>query len=227
MKKSNKIMLTASLCAGLACAVSLARAAGGHYAVDDAALLEPRQCQLETWFDREAGDARRLLHVGPSCRVGAVEVGLNLDRVRLGDSSMTTVMGPQLKWAGAVTEQLSIGVAAAANWQSHAPRYLGSTLVVPVSLQLSDQWLAHINVGRDFRARQSDSSRAGAALEWSPNTTWSVIGERFRDGGANHWRLGGRWSVTPSMSLDLSRAQGLGSKPPPWWTLGLNVVIDH
>jgi len=227
MKKTHKTLLAVSAGAWLFCTASAANAAGGHYAVDDAAILEPGQCQLETWFDREAGHVGRLLHVGPACRVGSLEVGLNLDRVHLGDASATTVTGPQLKWAGVVTEQLSIGLAAAANWQSHAPRYLGSTLVVPISLQLSEQWLAHVNVGRDFRAGQADSSRAGAALEWAPNTTWSVIGERFRDGGANHWRLGGRWNLTPSLSLDLSRAQDLRPESPAWWTLGLNVVIDR
>lgn len=227
MKKTNKIFVAGCLCAGLSGTALPARAAGGHYAVDDAATLESGQCQVETWFDREDGGTRRLLHIGPACRIGSVEVGLNLDRVRLGDSSTTTVVGPQIKWATAVTEQLSLGLAVSANWQSGAPRYLGSMLVVPVSMQLSEQWLAHVNVGRDFRPGPTDSSRAGAALEWIPNAAWSVIGECFRDSGTKLWRLGGRWTLTQSVSLDLSRTQGLGTKPPAWWTLGLNVVIDR
>nr|WP_316641665.1 hypothetical protein [uncultured Roseateles sp.] len=227
MKKTNKTFPAMALCAWLAGTASPASAAGGHYAVDDAAILEPGQCQLETWLEREAGNARRLLHVGPACRLGPVEIGLNLDRVRLGSSSTTSVLGPQLKWARALTEQLSIGLAAAASWQHHAPHYLGSTLVVPISYQLSDRWLAHINIGRDFRAGQADGSRAGAALEWSPDAAWSLIGERFRDSGANSWRLGGRWNLTPSLSLDLSRAKGLGPRPPAWWSLGLNAVVDR
>ncbi|MFG6455269.1 hypothetical protein [Roseateles sp. BYS96W] len=227
MKKTNKIYLAVSLCACLAATATPARAAGGHFAVDDAAILETGQCQLETWFDREAGNARRALHVGPACRIGSAEIGLNLDRVRPGDSSGISIMGPQVKWARAVTEQLSIGLAAAANWQSQTPRYVGSTLVVPVTFQMSDPWLVHVNVGRDFRPGQADSSRAGVALEWSPETAWSVTGERYRDGGRNHWRLGGRWNLTHCLSLDLSRAQHLDAGTPAWWTLGLNVVIDR
>ncbi|MEY4563901.1 MAG: hypothetical protein RLZZ618_3178 [Pseudomonadota bacterium] len=195
--------------------------------MDDAAILETGQCQLETWFDREAGTARRLLHIGPACRVGAFEVGLNVDRVRSNDSSRITFMGPQLKWAKAVTEQVSIGLVAAATRQSRSPSHMGSSLVVPVSVQVSDPWLVHINAGRDFRADQADGNRAGAAVEWAPSATWSVTGERFRDSGANHWRVGGRWNPTKILSLDLSRTQPLCAEQPTWWTLGLNVVIDR
>ena len=76
-QRTTLAALTSSLAA-----VSSAQAAGGHHAVDDAALLEPGQCQVETWFDHELGGERRLLHVGPGCRVGAVEFGLNFDRAR-------------------------------------------------------------------------------------------------------------------------------------------------
>ena len=96
-----------------------------------------------------------------------------------------------------------------------------------MSLQLSPQWLAHVNLGRDFRAGQPDGQRAGAALEWAPNELLSLIGERFRDGGLNRWRLGLRWNLTPALSLDLSRAQGLGTQPSAWWTLGLNLGIQR
>lgn len=54
-----------------------AQAAGGHPAVDDANLLEPGQCKLELWGERESGAARTLVHAGPGCRVGAVELGLS------------------------------------------------------------------------------------------------------------------------------------------------------
>ncbi len=224
MRKTNKIFLTASLCAWLAGAASSSLAAGGHFAVDDAAILEPGQCQLETWFDRETERAQRLLHVGPACRLGAVEVGLNIDRVRQGTSSTSTILAPQVKWALALTEQIGIGLIGVANAQDRSPRYLGSTLVVPVSIQVSEQWLVHVNVGRDFRAEQTDGNRAGAALEWAPNAIVSVIGEHFREDGATHRRLGGRWNLTQATSLDLSRAQSLGARPPAWWTLGLNTA---
>ena len=70
---------------GLACLLGpgpKAWAAGGHYAVDDAVILEPEACQVEFWIDKAADGRGTLLHAGPACRVGPVELGLNLDGVR-------------------------------------------------------------------------------------------------------------------------------------------------
>jgi hypothetical protein len=58
----------AALAGALACAPS-AHAAGGHHAVDDASILEPGQCQVESWVDRENGGNRSTLHAGTACRV--------------------------------------------------------------------------------------------------------------------------------------------------------------
>lgn len=110
-----------------------AHAAGGHHAVDDAALLEPGQCQLETWWDRETGGTRTLLHAGPACRIGTVELGLNLDRLRLDGTGTTTVAGTQIKWARPVHDSWSAGVVIGLAAQDHAPRFIGSTVVVPVT----------------------------------------------------------------------------------------------
>ena len=57
-----------------------AHAAGGHHAVDDAALLDVGKCKVEGWLERETGGTRTLAHAGAGCRVGPVELGLNLDK---------------------------------------------------------------------------------------------------------------------------------------------------
>lgn len=214
------------MAAGLAVGTS-ARAAGGHHAVDDAAQLEPGQCQFETWGDRERGGARTLLHVGPSCRVGPVEVGLNVDRLRLGGTGTTTVTGAQVKWARGIQDGWSAGVVFSLAAQDQAPRYLGSTVVVPVTWQATETLLIHANIGRELRHDQQDTARAGLALEWSPLAPLSFVAERFREGGANFWRAGARWSLVPSLNLDLSHARGQQSGAPAWWTLGLTWVFDR
>ena len=112
--------------------------------MDDAALLEPGQCQVETWADRERGGARTLVHLGPACRVGPVELGLNLDRVRQTGEGAVVVAGPQLKWAVPLTASLSAGVALAAAWQDGSgPRFVGSTVVVPITWQAADTLAVH------------------------------------------------------------------------------------
>jgi len=203
-----------------------ARAAGGHHAVDDASILEPGQCQVESWADREAGGARSLQHVGPACRVGGVELGLNVDRVLLAGAGITSV-GPQLKWATALDERFSAGLVLSTAWQDHAPRHVGSTLVVPLTWQAADTLLVHLNAGRDFRRHEADSARAGAALEWAPRADWSFVAERFHESRADYWRAGARWLLAPAVNIDLSRARGLGAAAPAWWTLGLTWTFDR
>jgi hypothetical protein len=222
----RQLLVFGVLAAGLSTGAPT-RAAGGHHAVDDAALLEPGQCQLETWWDRESGGARTLLHAGPACRVGPVEVGLNFDRVRLGGAGTTSTAGAQVKWARSVRDGWSAGVVFGIGAQDRSPGYLGSTLLVPVTWQTTETLLTHLNVGRDFRNGHPGSNRAGLALEWSPLTAWSFVAERFRESGTNFWRAGARWSFHPSMSLDFSRARGLGGSAPAWWTLGLTWVFDR
>jgi len=42
-------------------------------------MLDVGKCKLVGWAERETGGARSLYHLGNGCRVGPVELGLNLD----------------------------------------------------------------------------------------------------------------------------------------------------
>jgi hypothetical protein len=215
------------LAAGLLLLVARAHAAGGHHSVDDAALLEPGQCQVEVWTDRADQHARSLLHAGTACRVGPVELGVNGERTRLGSVGAVVSAGPQVKWAQPLTPSLRVGAVLAATWQDTSPHFAGSSLVFPVTWQAHDTLQLHVNLGRDFLHGAADLSRAGAALEWAPLPAWSFVAERFREGGGNFLRAGTRYAVNPNVSLDLSRARGLGGSAPAWWTLGVNYVFDR
>lgn len=217
--------LTAALLYGAA--LPGAQAAGGHHALEDAALLETGKCQVEVWSDRYNGGQRSLWHVGPACRVGPVELGLNFDRAREDGMGRTGSVVSQLKWATPLNDRWSTGLVLGAGWQDRSPGYLGSSLIVPLTWQPADRWMVHANAGRDFRHRQPDSNRAGLGVEWAATSAWTLVGERFREGGAGFYRLGTRWSLDPSLSIDLSRASGLGGGAPAWWTLGVNWVFDR
>jgi hypothetical protein len=217
----------AALAAVLLTHAAHAAAAGGHHSVDDAARIEPGHCQVETWFDRERGNARALLHVGPACRVGPVDIGLNVDRVRLDGVGTTTALGLEVKWARALSERWSVGVVLASIGQDRSPHLVGSSVIVPVTWQAGETVRAHVDIGRDFRHRERDTARAGLALEWAPTQAASFVAERFREGGLDFWRAGARWSVTSSTSVDLSRAENLHGAPSPWWTIGVNWVFER
>jgi hypothetical protein len=197
-----------------------AQAAGGHHAVDDAAILEPGQCQTELWL--EQADGRRLEHVGPACRLGSVEVGLNLDRGRLSGAPGLRSGGPQLKWAGELTPTLSIGAVWSATWQSVRPHLAGQSLLIPLTWAPRDDVAIHLNLGRDLRHQATDLTRRGVALEWLPHPQWQGLAEWFDDGQRTHRRLGLRHLVSEQLSLDLSRAAPVGQGRDAWWTVGLN-----
>lgn len=204
--------------------VSAAHAAGGHHAIDDAALLDPGQCQLETWWDRETGGARTLLHAGPGCRLGPVEIGASLDHTRLDYAGSTAIAGLQVKWARKLDDHWSVGIAAGTSAQGRAPRYVGSTVIVPITWQATSTLLAHANIGRDFRRGEADTFRGGVAVEWAPLNKWSFVAEHFKEFGSSFRRGGVRWTLSPAASIDLSRARATSANSAAWWTLGLTWV---
>jgi hypothetical protein len=159
-------------CATLLGALSGPAAAGGHFAIDDAALLDAGQCQVDAWIESEARADRSLFHAGPSCGLGpSRSASVGIDCVRASADSPTATSA-QVKWAVGITETLSVGAAAAAYWQAASPRYLGTSLVIPISWRISDSLQTHVNLGRDFLHGGPNPTRAGVAVEWQPVSGW-------------------------------------------------------
>ena len=213
----------------LACAATIttAHAAGGHHAVDDANMLDEGQCKLELWAERETGGSRALVHAGPGCRVGPVELDLNIDRQKFSGLAATTTFSPQVKWATSLNDQLNIGLVAGSSFSSQSPRYTGSTLYIPLTWHASDALLAHVNWGRDFQRGAPGQARGGVALEWAASAEWSFVVERFFQAGVSSARVGARWALMPGVSLDIGRASTLGPAGPTWATVGVNWQFDR
>ena len=210
------------------CMVSLsARAAGGHHAVDDAAMLDVGKCKLEGWAERETGGARTLHHLGTGCRVGPVELGLNFDKEKQTPLDAATSFGPQIKWAFPLNDVLSVGVVASAKFNSQSPRYASSTVVLPLSWRATDTLSAHANWGRNFLRGGLGQPRGGVSLEWAPTSDVSLVAERFREGANNSTRLGARYALTPDFKLDISRARSLHAGGVSWWTAGVIWEFDR
>jgi hypothetical protein len=200
-------------------------AAGGHFAVDDAAILDVGTCLIETWWER-ADRAGSLLHLGPACRVGPVELALNADRIQPRDGAPQTPVGPQVKWAASIDDRISIGLAALVAWQGSEPHYAGASLYAPLTLRIADALLLNVNIGRDWLRDRPPRSRAGASLEWEATPEWTFIGERFRQYGGDFARLGVQWRQSNSLVFDLSRARGVDGSSLRTWTLGANWTFD-
>ena len=224
MKRCVRLL---GLFAGLGAVSLSAHAAGGHHAVDDAAVLDAGKCKLEGWVERETGGSRTLLHLGTGCRVGPVELGLNLDREKQSGSDAATSFGPQIKWAYPLSEVLSIGAVGSVKFNSQAPHYASSTLVIPLTWRATETLSAHANYGRNFLRGGVGQPRGGVSLEWAPISSLSLVAERFREAANNSTRLGARYAVTPDVKLDISHARSLHAGGVSWWTAGLVWEFDR
>lgn len=211
-------------CAVLACLSQAAcvQAAGGHHAVDDAPMLAPGECQFEAWAEPVA--SRQALHLGPACRVGAVEWGLALDRTSPHGEPALRSVGLQAKWATELWPSLSVGLAWSAAWQSVPPHGAGQALLLPVSWAATPTLTLHLNLGRDFKPGARDATRRGVALELLADPQWQALVEGWDDGARSYRRLGLRYVASSQLSLDLSHAGALRGPSDGWWTLGLTWV---
>lgn len=198
--------------------------AAGHFDVDDASTLDPGQCQYETWWGRTGVEPVTGFHFGPACRVGAVELGLNFDRTSVAGAHSVTG-GPQLKWnfyGQAPDAPFSAAVSMGAVFDLKRGGRAGGQFVVPVTWRPLESLQVHANLGADWASGTgARTSRAGAALEWALNDTVSFIAERNR--ASNVWtsRVGGRFSLTPLISVDVS-ASRTGPQGVRGFVIGLN-----
>jgi len=206
---------------------SVGAQAAGHFDVDDAGTLDPGQCQYETWWGRTGVEPITGFHIGPACRVGPVELGLNIDRLSVqGVHSITA--GPQLKWTflgQAADAPLSAAVSMGTVSDLRRGGRMGGQFVVPVTWRPVDSLQLHANLGADWALGTGvRTPRGGAAVEWAINDTVSLIAERNRASGLWTSRIGGRFSLTPLISVDISasRTKPLGERSVRGFVIGLN-----
>jgi len=206
---------------GLGLASGSAGAAGGHHAVDDAALLEAGHCGPETWWTH-GQDGTNLLHAGVNCRVGPVELGGATEHAH-GPGGSQTAWNLEVKWARELFEGFSVGIDVQPGTQPQGrPRFDTTKAVALATWQLAEPLKLHLNLGRDFIGGGGNQARGGVALEWAPTGRWSLLAERYLEGGTHYLRGGVRWAPSDAWSLDFSRAQRLGGPAPSTWTVGLN-----
>lgn len=211
-----------TIVAGLAFS-AIASAAGGHFDVDDAAIVETGHCQYEAWLARAPSAALPATpaHLGSGCRVGPLELGFNLDR--LSNSSDSVVFaGPQLKWvADPLVGALSAGIAWSAVRDLKRGGRLAHTAYVPLTWAPDDRIALNANLGADWDFDGTRTLRVGASGEWIVHERLTLIGERVKFAGAWTSRLGARFILSPAISFDLSAAR-VGQGATRVYVIGLN-----
>ena len=199
--------------------------AAGHFDVDDASTLDPGQCQYETWWGRTGVEPVTGFHFGPACRVGPVELGLNFDRTSVSGVHSVTG-GPQLKWnfyGQAADAPFSAAVSMGAVFDLKRGGRAGGQFVVPLTWRPLESLQIHANAGADWaNGTGARTPRGGIGVEWALNDTVSLIAERNRAAGLWTSRIGGRFSFTPLISLDVS-----ASRTGPRHVRGVAVGLNH
>lgn len=202
-------------------------AAGGHYAVDDAEVMEDGRCKIESWYQRFSG-AGRLLHLGAACGVGPLELGAATEPQRE-DGASTASHALGVKWATPVAPGLSAGLSATPVWQAHSrPRFQGTAANALLTWTPAENWRLHANLGRDFVRRGDDQARGGTAIDWTPGGgAWQLAAERYRQQGGHFVRAGLRWTSDSHWIVDLSRAVKRRGQGESVWTVGLTREFDR
>lgn len=191
---------------------------GGQFEVDDATLLAPQRCQVESWALR--GEALRLAHVGSGCRLGPVEVALAAERLA-DDAQRDAIVGAQVKWATALAPQFDIGLLASGTRDTTRGVNLW-TAYAPLTWTASDEVQVHANLGGD-RLGDRWTRRLGVAAEWALASHFTLLAERLWAFDAAATRLGARLVLSAAASIDFSGASVSGSGNRIW---GLGLTFE-
>jgi len=205
----------------LSTAAAGASAAGGHFDVDDATMLAPGHCQVETWLIAGRSPALHVAHLGPACNFAGVEWGFNADRIRL-DDLRADAWGPQAKWVTElVDKRLAMGGVLALTWRDGGPDRPLVTAYVPVTAWFgaNQQLQVNLNLGADHDAQFGHFRRWGLGADWSATDRLTLTAERREALGQRLTRVGARWALTPLVSVDASIARAGETRV---YALGLN-----
>jgi hypothetical protein len=207
--------------AGMSLVTAPAFAAGGHFDVDDAAVLDPGHCQLEAWVVRAPAAGATIAHLGPGCRVGLVEVGVNVDRWSVPGNSRS-LLGPQLKWVvDPLVDKLSAGLAWNAFYDLTNHGRPTQTLYAPFTWWAAEKLWVHANIGADLGPAGTRWRRQGLSAEWATSDRFTFIAERVKIVGDWTSRFGGRFNVSETLSVDLSAAR-FGPRSERVYVIGMN-----
>ena len=208
-------------------AATMAAHAGGHFEVDDAGTLASGECQAELWASHGQKSNVNLYHVGPSCGVGGVELGLNWDQTR---GIRTITLGPQVKWTffGREAESpLSAALSAGTQYDLRNDGQWGGQGLLAVSWQALPPVQVNANLGTDWVTVSGErTGRGGLQVQWAVRPDFTLVAERNKSFTQWGSRLGFSWQVLPQTSIDFSVARLglLGGETA--YTVGLNQVFD-
>ena len=209
-------------------AATAALAAGGAHIVDDATVVEPGTCQLETWltdFNPGGGYA----NASPACTFKALpklEIGATYQHYW--ETPGAALLGPALK-LNLRPEETGVGLALGFNAGVH----LGTgdlelaSLIVPVSLPINDKVRINLNAGWSYVRADPHQNAAfyGAQAVAEVGLDLTLMVEVFgRAPGTGGAQMGLRWSPGGGpIDFELLAGGFFDETSPRFFTLGVTV----
>ena len=216
-------------------AVAFGFAAAGAHAgrpavTDDARVLDPQSCQLETWLRHNEGSGA--YYFMPACNPGFGELHVGAAWMRAGGEEHLSDVALQFKtllkpWEGhGWALGLSVGTDRLPRLEK-ANSWPGDYyLNVPFTFGSEDTWLVHVNAGV-LRERELGKTAGtwGLAGEFAPLAGLTIIPEMFAsDRGQPFYQLGAAYEVVKNrVQLDGSYGSRVRSPGARYFTLGVKL----
>jgi hypothetical protein len=243
-ESAGKSALGAALLALLLVPTQL-QAAGGAFAVDDAAVDAPGACKVESWV-AFASNQDFIGVVSPACVVKLgrpVELGVAYQRSRA-DGEWGTTLGLKAKTniIPVETGKLGVGFSIGVPIDLLMRQVTGFSANVPFTFQFSEEFKLNANLGWLYERTNDHINWLtwGAGFEWQFAPKLTLIGETFGQLGRlpmvepgdplppNSIReprvqLGLRITPMDAFDIDFIYGRNLTGENANWGTLGLNV----
>jgi len=212
-----------------ACLATGAHAAGGAYAVDDAAIGSAGECQVESWI-AIASNGDLVGVTQPACVVDLgvpVEITAAAQAARL-DGQWATLTGLQVKFIVLPMGSNNLAVGMVLNTLFDTTKGVNVSFVnVPVTLKLRDDFRLNLNSGW-LHDTIDDTNHLtwGAGFQWDFRRQWTLIAEVYGQTGHlsdPRMQAGLRFAPTKAIDLDIVCGRNIAGENANWITAGLTV----
>jgi predicted RNA binding protein YcfA (HicA-like mRNA interferase family) len=226
-KTLNKKRLILMVCSII---LSLKSYAGRPMSVDDASLVSPSSCQLETWYQKQA-DENQFWFV-PACNVGKnleMTVGLGSIDEHISRSHQLSVQAKtQIK--ALQPNHWGVGFSLGSEVNLKHPDDQSWNINVPMSMSFfDDDLLFHANLGwkRD-ELEQLNSTTWGLATEKRIVEPLTLTAEFYGDDRTSpFYQLGLKYKIFKDyIQFDMSYADQLSSKSAALYSVGFVFTMD-
>jgi len=231
-------VLALAFAGGIAIAASAAHAAGGAFAVDDAAIDDVGACKVESWISL-ASNTDLAAITTPACVIPLflpTEIGLQAARVRT-DGEWSTSLTPKAKMTLVKPEvgKFGLAIAGGGTFDTLTGENTSTFINVPITYMVSETFKLNVNTGWFYdRINALHYATYGGGFEWIPvkdgpvtllAEVFGLIGERTDPRSIIEPRFQAGVRITPieTLDVDLIYGRNIAGENANWVTVGLNV----